>query len=90
VRLRLGNTTFDNVFYDGTADVLYLHSGAPDDAVEFAESPEGHGIRYGPNGAVVGVTLVSPRQLLESEGEVRVTLPTESSLGAEELEPLLT
>jgi uncharacterized protein YuzE len=87
--LRLGDVTFDNVFYDEEADVLYLHVGDPRDAVEFGETPEGHGARYGADGSLVGVTIVNPRRLLESEGEVRVTLPRESSLDRAELAPVL-
>jgi hypothetical protein len=31
---------FDRVSYDAEADVLYLHIGEPEDAVDFDETPE--------------------------------------------------
>jgi hypothetical protein len=31
----VGDLAFDNVAYDGDADVLYLHVGDPAEAVEF-------------------------------------------------------
>ena len=42
----LGDLEFDNVMYDGDADVLYLHVGDPAAAVGFEESPEGQALRY--------------------------------------------
>ncbi len=86
----IGDTTFDNVFYDADADVLYLHVGDPASAVDFDETPEGHAIRFGPDRSVVGLTIVSPRQLLEAEGRVRVTLPTARNLDADQLAPVLS
>ena len=71
----LGGLEFDNVGYDGGADVLYLHVGDPAAAVEFDESPEGHALRYDAEGRLVGVTIVNARWLLEQNEQVTITLP---------------
>ncbi len=71
----IAGITFDRVVYDAEGDVLYLHVGEPSTAVQFDGTEEGHHVRYGPDGAIVGITLVSPRQLLEQEGELVLTLP---------------
>jgi YD repeat-containing protein len=71
----LGDLEFDNVRYDGGADVLYLHVGDPAAAVEFDESPEGHALRYDARGRLVGVTIVNARWLLEQDEQVTITLP---------------
>ena len=71
----VGDLTFDNVVYDGGADVLYLHTGDPAAAVEFGESPEGHALRYDAEGRLVGITIVNARWLLEQDEQVTVTLP---------------
>ena len=70
----LGDLEFDNVVYDGGADVLYLHVGDPASAVEFDESPEGHALRYDAGGHLVGVTIVNARWLLEQGEQVTITL----------------
>ena len=71
----VGGTVFDRVVYDRDADVLYLHAGDPQRAVEFDESPEGHALRYDDAGQLVGVTVVNARRLIEQEGALNVTLP---------------
>jgi uncharacterized protein YuzE len=67
--ITIGSTTFDNVFYDAEVDVLYLHKGDPSTAADFDESPEGHALRFGPDGKLVGVTVVGAKALID--GEVR-------------------
>ena len=74
-RITLGDTVFDRVVYDRDADVLYLHVGDPQRAVEFDESPEGHALRYDAAGDLVGVTIVNARRLIETEGALNVTIP---------------
>ena len=71
----IAGITFDRVKYDAEADVLYLHVGGPSTAVDFDGSVEGHHIRYGSDGAIVGLTIVNTRALLEQEGEIVITLP---------------
>jgi uncharacterized protein YuzE len=81
----IAGTEFERVRYDADADVLYLHHGAPDDAVEFDESPEGHHLRYGSDGHLVGITIVRPAWLLEHEGRVTITLPEQISIDRDDL-----
>ncbi len=85
----IAGITFDRVSYDEGADVLYLHVGDPSRATDFDETPEGHAVRFGPEGDVIGLTLVSPKRRLERDGEFRVTLPVSSDVLAEQLAPAL-
>ncbi len=71
----LAGIEFDRVVYDRDADVLYLHVGDPSAAVDFDATPEGHHTRYGPDGSLIGVTIVNARWLVEHEGEIALTLP---------------
>lgn len=71
----IAGITFDRVRYDAEADVLYLHVGEPSTAVDFDASAEGHHIRYGADGAIVGLTIVNARRLLDRDGEIAITLP---------------
>lgn len=71
----IAGIAFDRVVYDRDADVLYLHVGEPHSAVDFDGTPEGHHTRYGPDGSLVGLTIVNARRLLEEDGEILVTLP---------------
>jgi uncharacterized protein YuzE len=86
----IADITFDRVEYDAEADVLYLHVGDPSRAIDFDETPEGHALRFDREGNLVGLTLVRPKQLLERDGELRVTLPVPSDVPAEQLAPALT
>ncbi len=85
----IADVSFDRVRYDATADVLYLHRGAPERAVAFDETPEGHHLRFGADGELVGITIVRPHWLLENEGKVTITLPERVSIGREELDAAL-
>lgn len=82
--MKIAGIEFDRVVYDREADVLYLHVGDPASAVDFDGTPEGHHTRYGPDGSLVGLTIVNARWLLEEEGEIVVTLP-EQKVRATEL-----
>jgi uncharacterized protein YuzE len=73
--ITIGSSTFDNVFYDDGADVLYLHVGDPSSAVDFDESPEGHALRFDGEGHLVGVTIVGAKSLIDRDGEIAITLP---------------
>lgn len=85
----IGNVTFDNVFYDAPADVLYLHVGDPHAAVDFGESPEGHALRFNAAGELVGITMVSPRHFLDRDGKVRITLPQHVEVDRSALDEVL-
>ncbi len=81
--ITFAGTTFDRVSYDRDVDVLYLHVGDPGSAAEFDESPEGHHLRFGAHGQLVGITLLHPRSLLERDGMITITIPER----VEELSP---
>ena len=86
--VKIAGIDFDRVDYDREADVLYLHVGEPSSAVDWDESEEGHALRYGPDGALVGITIVNARWLLEQDGEIVITLPKQKVV-AKELGPVL-
>ena len=90
MQVTIGHVTFDRVRYDNGGDVLYLHRADPSDAVDFDESPEGHHLRFDPDGRLVGVTIVRPQWLLEKEGNVTITLRDRISVGADVLGPALS
>lgn len=87
--LRFGGIEFDHVAYDEEADVLYMRNGPSTDAVDWDESPEGHHLRYGVDGGLVGITIVNARRILEEDGKIVVTLP-EHQIEASDLEGVLT
>jgi uncharacterized protein YuzE len=78
--IAIGPYIFPVVHYDAAVDVLYLHKTAPDGAIDWDDTPEGHGVRFGPDGQVVGITLLHPRWLLEHEGRIKITLPVPESI----------
>jgi uncharacterized protein YuzE len=73
--ITIANTTFDNVEYDQTGDVLYLNVGDPADAVDFDDMPEGHNVGYDAAGRLVAIALLHPQWLLEQDGQITITLP---------------
>ena len=90
--VRIGHHSFDDVSYDANGDVLYLSAGPPAEAGAGDGTPEGHFVRFGEDGQVVGVTLVNARWLIDRDGKLTVTLPGEAAteLDAEALAPALT
>lgn len=74
--INIGALSFDHVDYDADADVLYLSVGEPRLPAESFGTPEGHNVRYDETGAVIGVTLVNAKWLLERDGEIQVTIPS--------------
>jgi len=75
VTVKIAGIEFDNTFYDRDVDVLYLHVGDPASAVDWDESPEGDGLRYGEDGSLVGITILNARRRLERDGTIAITLP---------------
>jgi uncharacterized protein YuzE len=86
--VKIAGIEFDRVDYDRGADVLYLHVGEPGTAVDWGESEEGHALRYGPDGAIVGITIVDARRILEADGAIAITLPRQRIV-ASDLGPVL-
>jgi uncharacterized protein YuzE len=89
--VRIGHHEFDDVRYDANGDVLYLSAGVPAEADAGDGTPEGHFVRFGEDGEVVGVTLVNARWLIDRDGKLTVTLPGEAGteLNPEALAPAL-
>ena len=73
--MKIAGIEFDRVVYDREADVLYLHVGDPSTAVDFDGTAEGHATRYGADGALIGLTIVNARRLLDEDGVIVITLP---------------
>ena len=72
----IGGIEFDNVSYYAEGDVLYLQVGKESRAAaDFGESPEGHYLRYDESGALMGLTIVNARRILDREGKIPITLP---------------
>lgn len=73
--MRSGRLVFTNVVYDPPGDVLYARlSGAPTARRE--RSPEGDTWTFDEEGKPTGVTVMEPRERLERDGAVYVTLPS--------------
>jgi uncharacterized protein YuzE len=74
VSLRAGRYTFSHVTYDPPSDVLYAAIGQPRPGSR-EETPESHFLRFDGKGHFSGIILVNPREQLEKEGGVYVSLP---------------
>lgn len=81
--VKVAGITFDNVAYDETGDVLYINVGDPADAVDWDETPEGDGTCYGPDGSLIGMTILNARLRLHEDGEIAFTLPAQRVVVAE-------
>ena len=87
--VEIGGIEFDKVDYDRDGDVLYVDIGDPNSAIDWDESPEGHGLRLGPNDELIGITIVNARWLLEHDGKIVITLPDGRRLETADLGPAL-
>ena len=76
---------FERSNYDADGDVLYLARGESNMAADAVLTPEGHGVRYGPDGEVIGVTILNARWLLERDGHLTITVPHSVRVEAGEL-----
>ena len=85
----IGNLTFDHASYDKKGDVLYLHVGKPREAADSDQTPEGHVVRLDEGGAVIGLTIVNARWLIDREGAITITMPEICRIEAKALEPAL-
>ncbi len=72
--LRAGPYTFSHVTYDPPSDVLYAAIGRPRPGRR-VETPESHYLRFDGMDRFSGITLMNPREQLEREGAVYVSLP---------------
>jgi len=87
--INIDGLVFDRADYDAEGDVLYLARGDGGAASDAAVTPEGHGIRYGPNGEVIGVTIINARFILRRDGHITITLPHEVRVDEDALAPVL-
>lgn len=76
---------FDHSNYDADGDVLYLNRGESRVAADGLLTSEGHGVRFGPDGEVIGVTLISVKRLLEQDGYLTITVPRTVHVRRDEL-----
>lgn len=75
VSIKIGTMVFEEATYDAENDVLYLSVGSPEGG-EGELTPEGHVILYARGTErVVGITLLGPRQILERDDRLVVTMP---------------
>lgn len=73
--IRAGRYTFTHVTYDGPSDVLYASIDVPRPGTR-SETPESDVLRFDERGEFFGVIVQNPRERLEREGAVRITLPS--------------
>lgn len=73
--VKIAGIEFDNNFYDREVDILYLHVGGTASAVDFDGTVEGDATRYGPDGSLVGLTILNARLRLEEDGKIELTFP---------------
>jgi uncharacterized protein YuzE len=85
VNVKINGLVFDRANYDADGDVLYLARGDANQAADAALTPEGHGVRYGDDGQVIGVTIINARRLLDRDGHLTITLPQEVHVTAGDL-----
>ena len=73
--VKIGGIVFDNCEYDARGDVLYVNVGDPGDAVDWIGTAEGDGTSHGPDGSLIGMTILNARRRLERDGMIELTLP---------------
>ena len=85
----IGHLTFDHATYDADGDVLYLHAGEPRAAADSEETPEGHAVRFGADGQVIGVTIVNAKWLRDQGKPIVITIPERVAVDPRELGPAI-
>ncbi|HEY7961901.1 MAG TPA: DUF2283 domain-containing protein [Solirubrobacteraceae bacterium] len=83
--VHVGPYEFEHVRYDSDGDVLYLRRGERQEAAETFSTPEGHAVRLGSAGEVIGITIVNAKWLVERNGKITVTVPSLIETNADEL-----
>ena len=87
--VKIGGIVFDNNMYDAKGDVLYVNVGDPGDAVDWIGTAEGDGTCHGPDGSLIGLTILNARLRLQEDGKIELTLP-EHTVSVTDLGDLLT
>jgi hypothetical protein len=88
VSLRAGPYTFSHVTYDPPSDVLYAALGRPRPGTR-VQTPESHYLRFDGSGRFSGIIFMSPREQLEREGGVYVSLPEGDRVRVQGIEALV-
>jgi uncharacterized protein YuzE len=83
--VHVGPYEFDHVSYDNDGDVLYLRHGEQREAAETFSTPEGHAVRLDEDKEVIGITIVNAKWLVERDGTITVTVPSQIETNADEL-----
>jgi uncharacterized protein YuzE len=83
--VHVGPYEFDHVSYDVDGDVLYLHRGERQAAADTFGTPEGHAVRLDEHGEVIGITIVNAKWLLERDGKIPITVPSQIETNAEDI-----
>ncbi len=73
--MRVGRHSFPQVTYDPPSDVLYARIGTGPEASR-ERTEEGDVWTFDDTGRPLGVIVMEPRERLERDGAVYVTLPT--------------
>jgi uncharacterized protein YuzE len=88
VSLRAGPYTFNHVTYDPPSDVLYAAIDTPRPGTR-ERTPEQHILRFDSRGEFFGVILVGPREQMEREGAVYLSLPSGDRVRVQGIEALM-
>jgi uncharacterized protein YuzE len=86
--LRAGPYKFRHVTYDPPSDVLYAAVEAPRSGTR-TRTPEAHILRFDERGELSGMILVGPREQLQREGGVFVSLPSGDRVRVQGVEALM-
>ena len=86
--LRAGPYTFNHVTYDPPSDVMYAAIEAPRPGRR-ERTPEEHLLRFDDRGEFFGMILVGPREQIEREGAVFVSLPSGDRVRVQGVEALM-
>jgi uncharacterized protein YuzE len=87
--VKIGGIVFDNNTYDAKGDVLYVNVGDPGDAVDWIGTAEGDGTSHGPDGSLIGLTILNAKLRLQQDGKIELTLP-EHTVAVTDLGDLVT
>jgi hypothetical protein len=86
--LHAGRYTFSHVTYDPPSDVLYAAIGRPRPGRR-VPTPESHYLRFDSRDRFSGIIFMSPREQLEREGAVYVSLPEGDRVRVQGIEALV-
>jgi uncharacterized protein YuzE len=88
VSLRAGRYTFSHVTYDPPSDVVYAAIGRSSASAR-ERTPESHYLRFDDRGRFSGIVFMNPREQLEREGGVYVSLPEGDRVRVQGIEALV-